>query len=122
MKPVLQTIAGKQGNCLCACIASLLEIDLQEVPYPVINDQQEELNKWLIDNYDMFMISLSLNPDGYLPSAFKNNYVIGCGKSFNNIMHAVICRDGKIVHDPFPGSGLTYDRIEEFDLIAKFFK
>jgi hypothetical protein len=122
MKPVLQTILGKQGNCLCACIASLLEIELDKIPYPVINDQQEELNKWLIANYNLFLMSVSLNPDGKLPAAFKDGYIIGCGRSANDFMHAVLCRNGRIVHDPSPDSGLTYDRIEEFDLLIKFFK
>lgn len=121
MKPVLQTKFGKDGNCLCACIASLLEINIESIPNPKHDDWQEEMNRWLIDNHGVYLLSAILNKDAYLPSAFKNGYVIGCGKSHNNLMHAVICYDNRIIHDPLPESGLTYDKIEEFDLILKFF-
>ena len=32
MKPVMQTQFNLQGNCLSACIASLLELTIEEVP------------------------------------------------------------------------------------------
>ncbi len=121
MKPILQTKFGKEGNCLCACIASLLEINIDFIPNSKHADWQEEMNRWLIENYNIYLLSVALNTNAYLPSAFKNGYTIGCGKSCNELMHAVICCDGRIVHDPLPESGLTYDKIEEFDLLIKFF-
>ena len=31
MKPVMQTRVGEEGNCLSACIASLLEVPIEEI-------------------------------------------------------------------------------------------
>lgn len=123
MKPVLQTKFKEDGNCLCACLASLLEIPIESIPNPKHNDWQDEMNRWLIENHGLYIMSAALNPDSnYLPSAFVNNYTIGVGESCNNLLHAVICRDKRIVHDPLPNSGLTYDKINSFDLLVKFFE
>lgn len=43
MKPVIQTVYGEsKGNCMSACIASLLELEIDEVPC-FVRDYQ---NKW----------------------------------------------------------------------------
>ena len=51
MKPVYQTIFGKtNGNCFAACIASILEMDLEDVPHFCRGDNPEwmfDLNEWL---------------------------------------------------------------------------
>lgn len=120
MKPVFQTSFEVQGNCLCACIASLLEVDIEEVPNPKHDLWQDEINEWMVKNYGIYMITAHIAGDN-LPSAMINSYSIGCGQSKSNLLHAVLCRNGEIVHDPLPNSGLTYDMIDRFDLILKFF-
>ncbi|MFA5300686.1 MAG: hypothetical protein WC389_21060 [Lutibacter sp.] len=122
MNPLLQTKFGKEGNCLCACIASLLEIPIESVPNPKHDDWVEEINQWLIENHNIYILSVVLHKDSYLPSAFKNSITIGCGRSINNIMHAVLVYENRIIHDPLPNSGLTFEKIEEFDLLVKFFR
>src|SRR5580700_3839101 len=53
MQPVDQSTFGAWGNCLSACIASILEIPLDEVPLfhdpssPVYVPQVVRLNAWL---------------------------------------------------------------------------
>lgn len=51
LKPVYQTIFGKtNGNCFAACIASILEMDLEDVPHFCRGDNPEwmfDLNEWL---------------------------------------------------------------------------
>lgn len=50
MKPVFQTVLDRQkGNCLSAAIASILEIDISEVPnFEVLNgDFISRVNEWL---------------------------------------------------------------------------
>ena|ERR1043166_9715325 len=50
MKPVLQTVFDRhKGNCLSAAIASVLEIDISEVPnFEVLNgDFISRVNEWL---------------------------------------------------------------------------
>ena len=42
MTPVMQTITGNRGNCLSAVFASLMELDLNEVPYFFENIKEDE--------------------------------------------------------------------------------
>jgi hypothetical protein len=122
MKPVYQTKYLKEdGNCLPACIASILEIDLDLIPNPKNDNWRDELNDWLIKNHHIFILSVSFNKESVYPDAFNNNYIIGVGKSCNDLFHAVVCKNGVIIHDPFRNSGLTFDEITEYDLLLKYF-
>ena len=56
MKPISQSIKGKHGNCLQACLASLLELKLADVPnFPAMKDDEKgkypvwwlEMQAWL---------------------------------------------------------------------------
>ena len=122
MTPILQTKFGNDGNCLAACIASLLEIDIDSVPNPHSENWQNELNEWLVENHGIYILTVGFFDKEIVPVALLSGYIIGVGLSFNNRKHAVLCRNGKVVHDPLPYSGLTYDLIEEFDLLIKYFK
>ena len=122
MKPTLQTTFGLNGNCLLACLASIMEIDIETIPYTNdYDDWQDELNKWLIDNHNIYLMSIRFDLNSYIPAAIHQGYTIGCGKSCNNLMHAVVCFNKKIIHDPLPNSGLTFENIEYFDILIKFF-
>jgi len=99
MKKVYQTIHTDlendiTGNCLQACIASLYELPLEEVPYFV-----------RMDLYKPFMFerlsSLVIQKEGPPPKNGKY-YIVGY-KVANldlKIGHAVIWRNGRIAHDP----------------------
>ena len=108
MTPILQTKFGNDGNCLAACIASLLEIDIDSVPNPHSENWQNELNEWLVENHGIYILTVGFFDKEIVPVALLSGYIIG--------------RNGKVVHDPLPYSGLTYDLIEEFDLLIKYFK
>ncbi len=119
MKPTLQTTFGNEGNCLCACIASLLEIPIDSIPNPKCHDWQNEINKWLIANHDVYLLTARIN--GVLPMIFKKGLVIGVGKTPSGLDHAVICCGDKIIFDPLPGSGLTFNEVIEYDILVKYF-
>lgn len=101
MKPVNQTRFGDPGgNCFSACVASLLELPLDEVPYFM------EPEDW------MGFFTDWLRPHGFSPICFKalvgdeadrclpGYYILGGKSSRGN--HAVVAKGSKIVHDPHP--------------------
>lgn len=120
MKPVFQTTFGIEGNCLCACIASIFEIDINEVPNPKHDNWQDEVNEWMVNNFGVYFITANIAGE-HLPAAMMKSYTIGCSKSINGLIHAVICKGGKIVHDPLPNSGVVFEMINRFDLLVKHF-
>lgn len=75
---------------------------------------------WLIMHHGVFMITIT--PGNYIPNAMLNSLTIGAGYSCNELMHAVVCQNGKVIHDPLLNSGLTYDKLETFDLLVKYFE
>lgn len=105
MIKIYQDKFGKpHGNCFGACVASLLEITLGEVP-----DLSDEKTWWTkirefirTHGYDL----VSMNPQKgmvYDPYLFPYGYAIGCGTSSRGFEHACVFKDGELVHDPFPG-------------------
>lgn len=106
MKPVYQTKFGdKEGNCFAACLASLLEIPLEDVP----DFYAQHRSGWYI------AFNAWLRQFGLMPVMFNDlaeyfpldaYYLVG-GESERGIPHSCIARNGVIVHDPFPdGKGL----------------
>ena len=104
MKPVDQTTFGSPGgNCFSACVASLLEIPIEEVPYFMDGGAWfERFAEWL-------------RPRGYWPLCFKSSrdgwtpagLHILSGKSPRelanpNALHSVVAHGGEIEHDPHP--------------------
>jgi hypothetical protein len=106
MKPVHQTKFGETGNCLQACVASLLEVDLSEVP------EFSVVSQFML--FMRFMRTHGMQPVAYQIDNFHypyNAYYLLWGKSPRGINHSVVAYNGEIVHDPHPDSdGL--DKIE----------
>lgn len=116
MKPVDQTILSHpegivRGNCMTACVASLFEMSIEEVPYwagmPV--------NEWF-DSFDVFLHEHGYQYSGLFQfnkrgdwnkllevSPGVNGYFMCSGPSWREYVvdgHAVIYKDGILVHDP----------------------
>jgi len=104
MIPVMQTKFGNDGNCLAACIASLLEMDIDDVPVYLDDDTwYEQYEKWLTSKgVTVLYISEPVNGPWRISNGFN---MILCGESPRG-HHAVIgrSRSGSIrfVHDPHP--------------------
>lgn len=112
MKPVKQSKlyypdAIHSGNCLAACLASLLELPLWMVP-PFEdmfgrNEWRARISEWLKLVHDMEMV----RTDGHQPEGLPEFYVT-CGMSSRGVGHAVIYSAGALVHDPHPsGDGVV---------------
>lgn len=95
--------AEERGNCMQAALASLLDIPLEDAPHILAQTNDgpgfwDELGREL---HKRGWMALSLTPM-HLPG-----FYIACGPSLNDVGHAVVMCDGKMVHEPNPtGSGL----------------
>ena len=116
MKPVKQTRFGEEGNCWQACIASILELELDEVP-DFVNDYDDwytETFEWLSDK------DIGINYDE-VPILEKGEFLayIGCGVGKRELYHAVVLDFNlNMIHDPSPkNKGL--DKIEAFFCLSR---
>ena len=120
MKKVMQTITGIVGNCQTAVIASLLEWEIEDVPYfakglhPDLIPSETERADIFNRRVDDFFESLGYELNWYLPSdeIYKHirehckdiPYQVA-GKSPRGYQHVVIYLNGEMVHDPHPEGG-----------------
>lgn len=89
MEPVFQTMHGeKHGNCFAACIASLLEIPLEDVPQFGDNDWWlKEINEFL-SHYGYAYFHTSINDMNM--SWMGECYCILVGPNEDGVQHAKI--------------------------------
>lgn len=111
MKPVFQTLPNPEGvgNCLQACIASILELSLEQVPHFALwydsPDWHEKMNDWLMQTAGIYAITVAAN-SMYLEKTY--GYALLNGLSERGVMHSVVMKDGVMVHDPYPnGKGIV---------------
>lgn len=102
MIPVDQT-AGEAGDCLMACVASILEIELEELPLIPDREWFPIFEKALRDRgYHVLVVELGT------PPIAPRGYCIGIGPSprtkpeEKTTDHACVLLDGDVVHDPHP--------------------
>lgn len=109
MTPVTQTILdtddpARQGNCLQAAIASILDLPLDDVPHFVqqhedgAGDWLDLTCAWLAERGLVLRLTQTPRPG--------EHYLI-FGRTERGTSHVAIYRDGHMVHDPHPsGAGL----------------
>lgn len=128
----------QRGNCFAACIASMLEVPITEVPnvevfYHLDNGYHSEvmltflLSKgWELcsdDRYECFHHEILY--ESYGENKYHKNrklladkYYLAAGKSNRGVSHICIFKNGKLVHDPHPTrEGLK--TIEYFETLEK---
>ena len=124
MKPVKQKYLhvskiGQKGDCWRACIASIIECDIELFPDPnVITD-------WpmLYNNTLEMLEKMGYHYDSIPVSGLKcdHGYIIAIGKSPRSkrkrITHAVVWNN-MIVHDPHPDNTGLLD-ITRFEILTK---
>lgn len=134
MKPVFQKIFDdRKGDCFAACLASLLEIPLEEVPnfrdlqeQPGGKDMVWQADEWLREKHSKRFLGIEIyHPGGgertdicllnRLFCANQNEFVLLSGESPRKNVdgskkyHCVIgkadCWGFEVVHDPHPEGG-----------------
>lgn len=121
MKPVYQTKFGLPrfegdcdpdwlGNCTQAVLASLLELDIDEVPHFVALGEDRWWNamvSWLGER-GLFPVSIMPPENRDEPLAQFTGYHAMAGISPRGSRHVVVGQSGKLIHDPRPeGGGLA---------------
>ena len=119
---------GEYGDCFRACIASLLEMDIQDVPHFLDGENPyrwyEELSAWLgnmgLSYFDHPVDEPGINKWEHLFSTINTPiYHEMCGKSpRGNFDHSVIGCNGKVVFDPHP-SRAGIKTIKSYGFIIK---
>ena len=127
MKPVTQTdVTFETGNCGEACVASILEIELAEIPMLHNPDNGQDAHTYcknlrdFLADFGLSYIDVSM-AEGYDPKDFfKDCWVIATGPSPRGTeewhKHAVVWKNGKIIHDPHPSG----DGLKEIDMYGIF--
>jgi hypothetical protein len=121
VKPVDQTRLGfPEGNCFAACLASLMEIPLDQVPSVMGMDPEVpawwplHLDRWL-SRYGLYGLYFVVQPShidiAALHGIYTNNSndlvwprgpCIALGRSPRGYPHAVVACDQVLLHDPHP--------------------
>jgi hypothetical protein len=108
MKKVYQTKYGEgKGNCFQAAVASILELNLSDVPdfvneYKIRESQWwEEYNKWL-SKYELSAICITYGD--WITELYRDTFLLVTGPSkANGVMHSVVYCGGALCHDPHKG-------------------
>lgn len=107
MKPVDQTIFGnKKGNCFAACVASLLNLPLEEVPNFCADYTDETwwnaFRSWLHKRkLEAFFFEFG---DSFDEAPMHGDFLwIASGKSpRGDFLHSTVYKGKKLEHDPHP--------------------
>jgi hypothetical protein len=99
---ILATDPNRQGNCLSACIATYLDVPLDQVPHfaeylPDEGDAWWHLFIGFMAGRGLWPVQLD-DPHDALPG----EVTFVCGPSERGVLHQVLYRDGVLFHDPHP--------------------
>ena len=103
MVPVEQTVFGpRHGNCFAACLASILELPIDQVPDFITTFEGHTWLPMLLDWLNKFGLSavfLAYSSEVNAPSGYA---ILSAWNLRSNCKHAVVVKDGAIVWDPSP--------------------
>lgn len=124
MTPTMQTYfyGGNEdgvtrGNCWQACLASLLDLPLDDVPHFVDIDEQGGEDWWHSTVTWLWEKGFAMHVPDTHP---ENGYYLVTGKSpRGDFYHVVVYRNGELDHDPHPdGAGVLTE--EHFVYIERY--
>jgi len=94
------------GNCLQACLATLLDLDIGDVPHFTGEDWRARMGAWLRTR-GLWALAFS-PPAGTLEETARwldetvPGYAIVSGQTPRGLLHATVWYAGELVHDPHP--------------------
>lgn len=116
--------SGECGNCFATCIASILEVPLDDVPnFCRWDDWLERTCQWLAPR-GFFYLDVTLPGDARDELVRFWGYHVIAGDGPRGHRHAVVGLKGEIVWDPHPSrAGLLGEPHDwEYGLLVKTFK
>ena len=113
MIPIDQTRFGfPEGNCLAACLCSILEVPLDEsLRFHGDPAWQSRLREFMVRHGSWVHFV-----DNILFPVTPRGVHVGGGPSPRGIAHACVFEDGRLIHDPHP-SRLGIFRVERWYVI-----
>lgn len=121
MRPVTQTKFGSpDGNCFAACVASILEVDLDSVPQDQSETWWHDFGRWLSREHRL--VPVMIDGDGEKPvmefsTGAPEVYWIASGMGPRGLLHSVVAKGSQLVHDPHP-SGEFIKRVKDATLFV----
>lgn len=109
MRPVEQTIPSPpHGDCFRACIASILEVGIDDLPNPISDDWAKEWGEHL-ETRGLSLVEIVLTERGCWWHIANEQYWIASVPSLNypDKFHSVVMRGGELAHDPSLGEKYT---------------
>ncbi len=94
------------GNCLSACVASILGLSIDEVPNFIhlddVHEEQwaERMGAWLAQ-FGLHAVHMPVDGEQLGDVAPDALYIL-CGRSVRDFEHAVVASGECVVHDPHP--------------------
>jgi hypothetical protein len=117
---ILATDPKRKGNCVAACVASLLGIPLTRVPHFIefgiafgdateVEEVSHGNNWWAmvlgyLAGHGLWVVKLE-----EVTEADRDEFVLVAGMSPRGVMHQVIYRSGQLWHDPHPSRAGVLD-------------
>lgn len=96
------------GNCFSACVASILELPLLDVPYFMgDNEWWERFRRWCVSRSVIPTYQASYPPalgyrDHHLPHYMLGGLSPRAPAGRDDALHSVVAEGHRIVHDPHP--------------------
>lgn len=123
MIPITQTDPTKEtGNCFAACIASILEIPLDEMPNFHSEFWADDWIEWLRPR-GFSLMTWDLPDDIEILRHERRRYlmpgycILAAESPRFDCLHAVVCLDGEIVHDPHPERSMGVKAWKQVDFL-----
>lgn len=121
MTPVFQTTFGdgsdgsEPGNCQAACIATLLDLPITEVPnFAKVRSKFQEEQDTFLAKHGLWLMYTEEEP-----CTVNTVHYIGSGMSSRGLRHAVVMLDGEIIHDPHPSQAGLVGKPDRFGVLCK---
>lgn len=110
MKPVRQAAPmWGSADCLTACLASIFELELDDVPVRSMDGWLEEARAWVLTRWDLHLETFAASHPGerlsrqlWKPSGYSILITMVGGLGLGDLTHAVVALDGAVVHNPDP--------------------
>jgi hypothetical protein len=125
MTPVDQTTFGHPGgNCFSACVASLLDLSISDVPYFMGSDDDpkgawaERLDNWLRPR-GLYALHFEGDPTIEDYPTMPGYYILNVKSPRGD--HAVVARGKQMVHDPHPARDAIVTKVDGFVLLIPLF-